>query len=206
MQLFKGFFGQFASRTGHVEVLDELHKLGVDIFGIDRTRTCFCDIGVNRIVKIISFRTSPSITLKQFPVSLQQNKVSLFVQFHLDIGIGITMLELIFILIPCESLQLGCFQQMGHLAEIFGKHIPVFSCFRQFCKILNFLCLEYIPYVQELLVDICQITFQFIDKNAQRSVHIYIECIIDILLHGVRERVIADNAERLVWTKQAVGT
>ena len=47
-------------------------------------------------------------------------------------------------------------------------------------------------------------TWRGIRNGLNNALNIYIECIVDILLHGVRERVIADNAERLVRTKQAL--
>ena len=58
---------------------------------------------------------------------------------------------------------------------------------------------------EEPLVDVGEVLLQFVDKHAQRPVDIHLQCIVDVLLHGVGIGIILDGAEGLVGTEQAIG-
>ena len=152
-QFLQGGLGHLAARPFRIEVLDELLKLGVDILRIDSTCASFRDIGINLILPGV-FGVSRITWFKELTVTLEQDEIGLLVQFHPYSGIGTSMLELIFLLLPQESLQFGCLQKVCHLAETLGKHVSVFTRVGELLKVHDAVGVEDIADGEESLVDV----------------------------------------------------
>ena len=165
-QFLECLLGHFASRTFRIEVLDELLEFRVDVVCIDGSRTRLRNIGVNGVFPCFLWVATFATSFKEFTIALQQNLISLLVQFHLHLCIGVAVLEFIFALFPYEALQLGSLQQMGHLAEAFGKHIPVFTAVGQLFEVHDLVRMEDVADGEEALVDVGKILLQLIHKHA----------------------------------------
>ena len=197
MQFLQGLSRQFTAWAFGIELLDELHKLRVDIVGIDGTSACLCQIGINRIVEIWSFSWIASMH-KQLTIAFQQYKERILVQLHLHLRIGVAVLELILTLLPHKALQLGGIQLACHLTEILGEHLTIHVLIRQPFEVHDAARMEDVADVQEQAVDIVQVAFEVIHKHAQRTIHIHVQRILNILLHGVWERIVVDDAMGLL--------
>ena len=116
------------------------------------------------------------------------------------------MAKLVIGLVPSEGLQLGCFQEMRHLAEVLCKHVTVFARIRQTLEVGNTMRVEDTFDVVEERINIPQIHFQLINKHTQRTVNINLERIVDVLFHGEWEGVVFDDAKWLFGSKQSIGS
>ena len=103
MQFLQSLLRWFTSGTICIKPLDKTYKFRVYVFCVYCSRACFCNIGINRIIEIVTFSTSTA-TFKQFTIALQQDKIGLLVQFHCDMSIGVPVLELVFVLLPYKAL------------------------------------------------------------------------------------------------------